>query len=167
MSKPRQHHVLIVDDQPAIVDITRRVLEYGGFSVTTFTSSIEALRSLREHPNRFDLVVADRDMPEVDGPELARQVWRMSVSLPVLFVSAIEDHVTFGTEGPIGRYEQLAKPYEADALVASVRALTAARTSNQYAHTAGASLSSNRGQQFGTDTSPRCDKGHGDGPAPR
>jgi DNA-binding response OmpR family regulator len=125
MIKPKPEHVLVVDDQAAIVDITRRVLEYSGFAVTPFTSSVEALHSLRERPERFDLVIADRDMPELDGAELAREVWRVRSSLPVLFVSAMDDRIAFEPECVTGRHGQLSKPYDTDALVASVKALVA------------------------------------------
>ena len=125
MIKPTIEHVLVVDDQAAIVDITRRVLEYSGFAVTPFTSSVEALRSVREQPERFDLVIADRDMPGLDGAELAREVWRLRKSLPVLFVSAMDDRIAFGTESATGPHGHLSKPYETDTLVASVRALLA------------------------------------------
>ena len=124
MTDPKQRHVLVVDDHAATVEITRRVLEYSGFAVTAFTSSIEALRVLREHPGQFDLMIADQDMPDLSGVDLARLAWQVRHSLPVLFISAMVERITFDAGTTVGRYLQLSKPYDTDALVASTRALT-------------------------------------------
>lgn len=59
--------ILIVDDELPIIDINRQILEKLGYSVTTRTSSIEALALFRSKPDGFDLVITDMTMPNLTG----------------------------------------------------------------------------------------------------
>ena len=63
-----QHErVLFVDDEEAIVEVCREILEHLGYEVTTRTSSIEALGLFRARADRFDLVITDQTMPQMTG----------------------------------------------------------------------------------------------------
>ena len=62
---------MLVDDEPAVVDVTREILEMLGYRVVTGTSGAEALDAFRADPGRFDLVITDFTMPRMTGVELA------------------------------------------------------------------------------------------------
>lgn len=80
--------VLAVDDDPAALGLIRALLEPEGVVVRTTTSPLRALDMLREE--RFDLLVSDVVMPELDGFELARQVKAdpRTADLPILLCTA-------------------------------------------------------------------------------
>jgi len=80
--------VLAVDDDPAALEIVRAALEPEGFEVHTTTSPLAALEMLQER--RFDLVVSDVVMPDLDGFELARRIHEnvRTADMPVLLVTA-------------------------------------------------------------------------------
>jgi signal transduction histidine kinase/CheY-like chemotaxis protein len=80
--------VLAVDDDPAALDLIRAALEPEGFEVHTTTSAIAALEMLEEQ--RFDLVVSDVIMPDLDGFELARRIQAdiRFANVPVLLCTA-------------------------------------------------------------------------------
>src|SRR5258706_9234867 len=80
--------VLAVDDDPAALEIVRAALEPEGFEVHTTTSPVAALEMLQE--GRFDLVVSDVVMPDLDGFELARRIHQnvRTAEIPVLLVTA-------------------------------------------------------------------------------
>ncbi len=63
-------HVLVVDDSPDITDMLAAVLRLSGYDVSTAHSAASALDVARER--RFDMVVSDIGMPEMNGYELAR-----------------------------------------------------------------------------------------------
>jgi signal transduction histidine kinase/DNA-binding response OmpR family regulator len=80
--------VLAVDDDPAALEIVRAALEPEGFEVHTTTSAVTALEMLQGR--RFDLVVSDVVMPDLDGFELARRIHEnaQTADMPVLLVTA-------------------------------------------------------------------------------
>jgi two-component system OmpR family response regulator len=62
-------HVLVVDDEPAILRMLDLVLQQRGFDVTTAAGGAEAVELYRRRPGVFALVLLDVQMPDPDGPE--------------------------------------------------------------------------------------------------
>src|SRR6188508_609755 len=93
----RKHTILIVDDEPRILDSVRMNLELEGYQVFEATNGQEALDEVRRRLP--DLVVMDVMMPEMDGFEALRELRRFS-SVPVvlLTVKADERDVIHGLE---------------------------------------------------------------------
>jgi PAS domain S-box-containing protein len=85
--------VLFVDDEPAILDITRIYLERGGqFSVTTAVSAMDAIRLL--HSENFDAIVSDYEMPTMNGIEFLAYIKSNKVQCPfILFTGRGREHV--------------------------------------------------------------------------
>jgi PAS domain S-box-containing protein len=79
--------LLIVDDEPEIASTLRRSLTRFGYHVEAFSSSSTALRSFRTDPDRFDAVVTDVVMPELDGAEFARLLRIERPALPIIFLT--------------------------------------------------------------------------------
>ena len=81
-----QPHVLVVDDEPAIVNFIRTSLKIQGYQVTTASGGREALKSIEvEKP---DIMVLDVVMPEMSGLEVLREL-RAYSQLPVIILSAM------------------------------------------------------------------------------
>ena len=76
--------ILFVDDEEAIVNIGKQVLETLGYDITTITSSIEALELFRAQPDRFDLIITDLTMPKLTGEDLAKELMRIRPDVPVM-----------------------------------------------------------------------------------
>jgi two-component system, cell cycle response regulator CpdR len=68
------HYILIVDDEPDILSIVRRVLEEYGFNVCCFTKPNIALEHYKISPNNHSLVISDLQMPNINGLEFLRKV---------------------------------------------------------------------------------------------
>jgi CheY-like chemotaxis protein len=114
--------ILIVDDEPQIVDATNLQLEQLGYRVTAVARSDEALRLIEAQPDAFDLLITDQTMPGMTGAELAERVQRIRPDLPVIlctgYDSALEDKYP---EKP--RIDALlAKPISRAELASAVRA---------------------------------------------
>jgi two-component system response regulator GlrR len=117
MSKPR---ILIVDDEPALLKLLARRLELEGFDVAAAESGERALALLASAPPQ--LVVSDLKMGGMDGMALFATIQRLHPLLPVIILTAhgsIPDAVAATKRGVFG---YLTKPFEADALLAEVRA---------------------------------------------
>lgn len=75
--------ILLVDDQPELLDITRIFLEKGGdIAVDTSTSAIAAIDMLRE--KKYDAIVSDYEMPQMDGIEFLKTIKRMGLEKPFI-----------------------------------------------------------------------------------
>src|SRR5947207_10192135 len=123
MSAPRMVAVatiLVVDDEPRIVQLVRDYLEHGGFTVLTAVDGPTALRTART--GRPDLVVLDLGLPGLDGLDVARSL-RRDGQLPIIMLTARteESDKLVGLE--LGADDYLTKPFSPKELVARVRAV--------------------------------------------
>jgi DNA-binding response OmpR family regulator len=112
--------ILVVDDEPRIVQLVRDYLEHGGFTVLVASDGAAALRTART--GRPDLVVLDLGLPELDGLDVARALRRDS-EVPIIMLTARteESDKLVGLE--LGADDYLTKPFSPKELVARVRAV--------------------------------------------
>jgi PAS domain S-box-containing protein len=82
-------YILAVDDEPAILKLTRTALLKSGYRIATAANGAEALEMITAQPEQFDLVLTDIDMPELDGAKLAQAVAAIRPSLPVVAMSGL------------------------------------------------------------------------------
>ncbi|HEX3883631.1 MAG TPA: response regulator transcription factor [Stellaceae bacterium] len=111
-------HLLVVDDDPRLLELLRRYLADNGFRVTTAADAVEARANLASFA--FDLVVLDVMMPGESGLDLARYL-RRAGQVPVLLLTARaepEDRIN-GLE--TGADDFVAKPFEPRELVLRIR----------------------------------------------
>ena len=112
--------ILVVDDEPRIVQLVRDYLEHGGFTVLTASDGPSALRTART--GKPDLVVLDLGLPGVDGLDVARSLRREGV-VPIIMLTARteESDKLVGLE--LGADDYMTKPFSPKELVARVRAV--------------------------------------------
>jgi two-component system cell cycle sensor histidine kinase/response regulator CckA len=115
-------HVLIVEDREVVRNLARDVLHAAGFVVATATGSREAL-AIVERSAPFDLLVTDVVMPELSGPELAKELRGAFVELPVLYMSGYTDDVLDASSLDEPATAFLRKPFANGDLVSTVRRL--------------------------------------------
>ena len=114
-------HILVVDDDPRITDLLRRILAYEGYSVAIAASGTAALMRTLEHAP--DLIILDIMLPGIDGLEVARRLRAAGDTVPILMLTArdaISDRVT-GLE--TGADDYLVKPFANEELLARVKAM--------------------------------------------
>lgn len=111
--------ILIVDDEPAVMDSTARILRRNGYTVFQAASGGEALEIASSHD--LGLLLTDSIMPSMSGQELANQVRHLRPQLPVLFMSGYSQGV-IAPESLIEEHESLIqKPFTPQALLERVR----------------------------------------------
>jgi DNA-binding response OmpR family regulator len=112
--------ILVVDDEPRIVQLVRDYLEHGGFTVLVASDGASALRTART--GRPDLVVLDLGLPGLDGLDVARAL-RRDGEVPIIMLTARteESDKLVGLE--LGADDYLTKPFSPKELVARVRAV--------------------------------------------
>ena len=83
--------ILFIDDEQAIVDTGKNLLQSLGYDVVTETSSIDALALFQKHPHKFDLVITDMTMPKMTGETLALALTRVRPDIPVILSTGFSD----------------------------------------------------------------------------
>ena len=113
-------HVLLVEDDSSIREITTLGLEQAGYRVTASGDGRDAL--LRFRQGAFDLVVLDVMLPSLDGLEVCREIRRES-GVPIIMLSARSElhDVVVGLE--LGADDYVTKPFELPELVARIKAV--------------------------------------------
>lgn len=98
-----KEHILFVDDEAAIADMGKELLEGLGYSVTASHDSAEALDYFIRNPCLFDLVITDQTMPGITGIELAQKIHSIRPGLPVILSTGYSTQVsdTGSLEGSI------------------------------------------------------------------
>lgn len=114
-------HILIVDDDPRITDLLRRILAYEGYSVAVAASGDAALNSTLERAP--DIVILDIMLPGIDGLEVARRLRAAGDNVPILMLTA-RDAVADRVKGlETGADDYLVKPFAHEELLARVKAM--------------------------------------------
>lgn len=85
--------VLLVEDDPAVMDLGRCMLERLGYNVLSANTPKEAIRLTREHPGEIHLLITDVIMPEMNGRDLAEQLLANCPNLKCLFMSGYTANV--------------------------------------------------------------------------
>jgi len=113
--------VLVVDDEPNLIDLLSMALRYEGFQVRTAATGNSAVRLAREF--RPDAVVLDVMLPDLDGLEVLRRLRGHTPDVPVLFLTArdaVEDRIAGLTAGGD---DYVTKPFSLEEVIARLRAL--------------------------------------------
>jgi len=120
-SPGKGERILFVDDETALCEGWRSVLERIGYVVTTFTDPLLALEAFRRNPRDFDLVITDLTMPHMTGTELGRRILELRPTLPILLVSGSTGSLTGEEVRTLGLRELLTKPVTPSALAIALR----------------------------------------------
>jgi len=112
--------ILVVDDEPRIVELARDYLEHAGFRVITANDGRTALEMARR--DRPDLVVLDLGLPGLDGLDVTREL-RRDGSIPIVMVTARDDELDKLLGLELGADDYLTKPFSPRELVARVKAV--------------------------------------------
>jgi two-component system cell cycle sensor histidine kinase/response regulator CckA len=77
-----------------LVDIGKERLQFLGYEVLAKTSSVEALEVFRAQPERFDLVITDYTMPQMNGVDLAKEIMRIRPDIPVILCTGFSERIS-------------------------------------------------------------------------
>jgi CheY-like chemotaxis protein len=110
--------VLVVDDNEDMVYIVTRLLSSHGLNVLGATNGPECLVIVRSRP--VDVVILDVMMPGMDGLEVCRRLKQISPSLPVIFLTIMDDMATRAAGLALGVSEFVSKPFNRWDLLARV-----------------------------------------------
>jgi two-component system OmpR family response regulator len=119
--QPQKRRILVVDDEPSIVDSVSTSLRYEGFDVEEATTGRKALAAAQERTP--DLIVLDVMLPDLDGLEVTRRLRADGIRTPVLFLTArdaLDDKLAGLT---VGGDDYVTKPFSLAEVIARIRVI--------------------------------------------
>jgi PAS domain S-box-containing protein len=114
-------NILFVDDEASIAKMGSKVLEQLGYTVTTRTSSVEALELFRSKPQTFDLVISDMTMPNMTGDKLAIELMKVRSDISVILCTGYSKKISEESAADIGIKALVYKPVVKADLAKTVR----------------------------------------------
>ncbi len=113
--------VLIVDDEPSLIELLSMAMRYEGWELSTATTGTDAVRTAREA--RPDAIVLDMMLPDFDGLEVMRRIRTEQPDVPVIFLTArdgVQDRIAGLTAGGD---DYVTKPFSLEEVIARLRGL--------------------------------------------
>jgi two-component system alkaline phosphatase synthesis response regulator PhoP len=123
------HQILVVEDEPGLLEMIQLNLELEGFAVTTCSNGRQALQ-FASSLDRFQLVILDVMLPEVSGLDICR-AYRRESDVPILFLSAKGTTVDRIAGLKLGANDYLPKPFDLEELLLRVQVLSKSREKQQ------------------------------------
>ena len=115
--------ILVVDDEDIVLESCQAVLELDGFEAQFAPSADKALEAMKN--NRFDLLLIDVKMPKKDGMYLMGKIKEQWPDMPIIVMSGYYTTETIQEAMSVGATTFIAKPFEPDELVETVRKVIA------------------------------------------
>jgi DNA-binding NtrC family response regulator len=110
--------IAVIDDDPVACEFLEEALTRAGYAVEVFTSAKDALR---EEPSRFNLVISDIRMPDMDGLTFLRTLHERWPDLPAILMTAYGSLETTMEALKLGAWEYISKPFSPEDVRALVR----------------------------------------------
>jgi CheY-like chemotaxis protein len=121
--------ILVVDDEPAVINLVKLILEAAGYPVLAACNGQQALALFENRSHSIDLLLTDIGMPDISGLELACRVSETVPQLPVIFMTgcpADSPHIEFlRREGPFSDCKVIRKPFTPPQLLGEVAGILA------------------------------------------
>ena len=125
---PRGHErILVVDDEPALGEAMRRMLEHLGYAVESRSSGTEGLQAFGHRTRPIDLVITDMTMPHITGVEFAREILNLRPDQPIILCTGFSEKIDVEKAKAIGIKGFLMKPLVLKELAGMVRGVLDAR----------------------------------------
>jgi len=105
-----QESILVVDDDELIAVMVKKMLEKLGYKIDICKTSIEALKTFRQKPEKYDLLISDLTMPDMTGLDLAKQIQNIRSEFPIIIITGYGDSLAIETRKKYGIKEVVNKP---------------------------------------------------------
>lgn len=121
MNKEQTHSILIVDDVVQNIQVIANILDFGGYKIAFAQSGKEAIERVEQ--NKFDLILLDVMMPQMDGFETAEKIKQMPLAknIPIMFLTARDDDESIIKGFEIGAVDYVTKPFNSAELIARIK----------------------------------------------
>lgn len=113
--------ILFVDDEDAILSVTKDMLELYGYHVSTYNSSLLALENFRSNSKQYDLVITDLTMPGMTGDKFVKELLQINSDIPVIMLTGFVGDLAVTPAAELGIKGFLHKPVDINKLTYEIR----------------------------------------------
>jgi len=113
-------NILVVDDEVMVSKFISVLLKSRGCCVTTMNKSTEALNYFCDHKDEIDLVITDQTMPEMNGSELAQEMFIMKPEINIFITTGYSEEIDEESALKMGIRSFLTKPIKSATLLEHV-----------------------------------------------
>lgn len=121
MQPPAPLRILVVDDEPAVLKVTARLVTFLGYEAVAHTDPLEALTAFSRNPSQFAAALLDVMTPGLSGPDLAKRLRELAPRLPVLLATGFSDLLPDDLDAGARADAVLHKPVPLDELDRALR----------------------------------------------
>jgi len=115
--------ILFVDDEEVLAEVSCQLIEEFGYDVVVCTDAVGALEAFQSEPERFDLVITDKNMPHMSGFDLAKALLQTRPGVPIILCSGFNDPGDIEIAKAIGIQEMIMKPFVMREVAQTIRAV--------------------------------------------
>jgi len=105
-----EEHIMVVDDEPSMLEMMEITLHSLGYRVSSFTDSYEAVEAFESEPDRFDLIITDVTMPHLTGLDLTARIYTIKPGMPIILCTGFSELTTKERAESLGIKNFLLKP---------------------------------------------------------
>ena len=105
-----KQHILFIDDDESLIDIGKRNMQKLGFAVSAHICSLNALSAFQDQPYKYDAIITDLTMPNLNGMELARKISAIRPEIPIILCTGDRSAFTDEQIAACGIEEIVLKP---------------------------------------------------------
>ncbi len=113
--------ILFIDDEEILAEMCKNMLERLGYHVTVRASSLEALTTFQNQPDKFDLIITDQTMPGMTGSDLARRILQIRPGMPIILCTGYSSLITEGKAKSFGIKGFAMKPLTRKSIAVLIR----------------------------------------------
>ncbi len=113
--------VMIVDDEPAIAEMVKTMLEKLGYTAHVYNTGLAAIEAFSQEPDKYDLLISDLTMPQMTGLDVADEMHSKKSRFPVVIMTGFGDSLTMPTLERYGIAEVIGKPISLRDLATAIR----------------------------------------------
>jgi signal transduction histidine kinase len=118
---PGTERIMVVDDEETLVHMVQKYLSSLGYTVKGFNNSLEAAAYFSDHPDQFDLILTDFNMPGLTGLELSEKIQKIRRDIPIVLCTGYSKNITRQRLKSTGIRAFLMKPVTQYALSTTLR----------------------------------------------
>lgn len=116
-----KERILLVDDEAAVAELGKDMLERLGYSVTAISNSLEAFEMFENDPDRFDIILSDQTMPGMTGVQLVEAILKIKPGMPIILCSGFSNQVSEDEAMEIGISGFCMKPFVLEDIAKLIR----------------------------------------------
>jgi PAS domain S-box-containing protein len=126
-----EERILLIDDEPSILRLNRRILSELGYHVSSESDSQRALEKFRAAPEAFDLILSDMTMPKLTGDRLAKSIRAIRQDIPIILSTGYNRMIDESQAEKLGIDALMMKPVSRKVLATEIRRLLDERSGDE------------------------------------